>query len=99
MLVRTTYLRLHEDHRGERARARTAKALREGLSTLPRVRGTEVGLALDPAARKGWDLFVHLRFDSLDDVHAHDEAVATQAVWTSMEAQIAFEKTWLWELA
>tara|TARA_B100001989_G_C24144396_1_gene271831 strand:- start:63 stop:365 length:303 start_codon:yes stop_codon:yes gene_type:complete len=99
VILRTSYLKLTEDHQGERARQRLAKALREGYAELPRVRGTEVALAADPAAKKGWDVAVHLRFDSEDAVAAWEQDPATRALEEAvLEPAVAFSKVWSWEL-
>lgn len=99
MILRTAYLRLHDTHRGERARTRLAHALREGYAELPRVRGTEIAVAANAAASKGWDLAVHLRFDSDAACTAFEEDPATRALEAEhLDAAVSFYKVWRWEL-
>jgi len=99
MILRTAYLKLTDDHRGERSRERLAQALREGYAELPRVRGTLVGLAADPAARKGWDLAIHLHFDSAEAIAAWEQDPDRLALEQRvLEGAVAFEKVWQWEL-
>ena len=100
MILRTHYLRLTETSRSQRARERIAKALREGYAALPRVRGTEVGLAHDAAASKGWDVCVHLRFDDEGGIAAFETDPARQALEDEvLGGAVDFVKVWAWELA
>lgn len=99
MILRTTYLKLTDEHRGERARHRLATSLRLAYANLPRVRGTEVAIAADAAALKGWDLAVHLRFDSDAACSAFEADAETLAVQADhLDGAVDFEKTWRWEL-
>lgn len=99
MILQTAYYKLSPEWSTPAKRKVVADVLRINASELPWVRGTEVGVAADDDSAKGWDIALHLRFDSRKAAQAFAESEGSAQLRADhLTAVIDFEKSWLWTL-
>ena len=68
MVIRTVYLKLHDELANPEGRAALAQSARENLPTIPGVTAVHAGVPGDEATEGAWDVALHIHFDSMDAV-------------------------------
>lgn len=71
MIERIVLFKLTGPYANPEQRHAVAEHTRNVLSTVPGVRHLSVGVPVDDAAAKSWDLSIVVRFDTLDAFHEY----------------------------
>jgi hypothetical protein len=100
VVVRTVYLKLHDDLATPDGRAALAASARENLATIPGVLHVDAGVPAEPATAGAWDVALHIRFASMDHVEAYIVDPGHVAwVRDVLAPRTAFRKAWNFDVS
>ena len=71
MILRTVFVKLHDEWANARGRQTIANHSRKTLAALPGVVDVQVGLPADEPTTSAWDLTFQIQFDRFEDVEPY----------------------------
>lgn len=99
MIERHVYIKLEDAHAHKEGRAAVVEETLRVLPALPGVMAVSVGTPADPRSESSWDLFITLRFETLEAVEHYLPLPRHRAyVDDFLKPRLACIKAWNFEL-
>lgn len=100
MIVRTVYLKLTDEHATDQGRAQVAARTRAVMAELPMVIGCDVGIPSDAESLRAWDIAIHIRFGSMEDVGPYViHPIHASYVTEYLTPRVVVKKAWNFAVA
>ena len=99
MILRTVFVKLHDEWANERGRRTIATHAQKTLEALPGVVRAQVGFPADDATTSAWDLTFQVHFDRYEDVEpyrVHPDHLAFLNDYLSPKAVV--KKVWNFQM-
>ncbi len=99
MILRTVFVKLHDEWSNDRGRSAIATHSQKTLAALPGVVGVDVGFPADETAKAAWDLVFHVQFERFEDVEpyrVHPDHLAFLNDYLSPKAVV--KKVWNFQM-
>lgn len=95
MVIRTVYVKMHDDVANPAGREALVSSAREVLPTVPGVVGVHAGVPAEESTAGAWDVALHIQFERIEDVDPY-MVDPGHVAWVRdvLAPRTAFRKAW-----